>query len=42
MVQAWKIVKGSQANNTSATTNESIPPLSENDIPPEENEDLPF
>ncbi|OQX99235.1 MAG: hypothetical protein B6I20_10200 [Bacteroidetes bacterium 4572_117] len=40
-LRAWKIVKGSQT--TSSPNINDAPPLSENDIPPEEeSSDLPF
>ncbi len=41
-LKAWKIIKKSQETNSVGKTNDNIPPISENDIPPEQNEDLPF
>ena len=40
-LRAWKIVKGTQAASNQSTN--EMPPINENDIPPEGNdEDLPF
>ncbi|MBN1251326.1 MAG: DUF3127 domain-containing protein [Bacteroidales bacterium] len=38
-LRAWRIAKNSQSKSP---VNETIPPLTEDDIPPEENDDLPF